>query len=142
MMPAPMRCGGAPHGSGAPRRTPRGGAQGAVLVAVLLLTAATWALLAALLGTAFLHHRLAQAAERAAVAGAAAEREVAAYLDDAERQRRGSGAWPTPQEPADLGACALALEEVATAAGWWRVRVVASFEGARAAREGTVHAPP
>jgi len=129
---------------GAPVRDggPRAAAHGAVLVAVLLLTLATWALLASLLTTAFLHHRLALAAERAAVAGAAATIEVAAYLDAAERHRSAWGGWPTPHAPADLGACRLDLVEVEAAAGWWRVRVASAFEGAVAAREGTVHAAP
>jgi hypothetical protein len=54
--------------------------RGFVLVTVLLLTLATWALLAAMLTTAYLHYRLALGAERGAVAGAAAERAVADYL--------------------------------------------------------------
>jgi hypothetical protein len=115
---------------------------GFVLVTVLLLTLATWALLAAMLTTAFLHYRLALGAERGAVAGAAAEREVADALAVAGAARASDGAWPLPGDPDDLHGCSLELVEAAQADGWWRVRVRASFEGAQAWREGTVHAAP
>lgn len=117
-------------------------AHGFVLVTVLLLTLATWALLAAMLTTAYLHYRLALGAERGAVAGAAAERAVADYLTAAGAAHAGDGAWPTPAPADDIDACTLDLEEVASADAWWRVRVQGSFEGALAWREGTVHAAP
>jgi hypothetical protein len=116
--------------------------RGFVLVTVLLLTLATWALLAATLTTAFLHYRLALGAERGAVAGAAAERAVADYLAAAGEARDRDGAWPTPGEPRAADGCSLELVEAAHADGWWRVRVRGSFEGAQAWREGTVHAVP
>lgn len=115
---------------------------GFVLVAVLFLTLATWALLAAMLTTAFLHYRLALGAERGAVAGAAAERAVADALTAAGEARAADGAWPAPTAPDDVAACGLDLVEVAQAADWYRVRVQAGFEGAIAWREGTVHASP
>jgi len=118
--------------------TPRG----FVLVGVLLLTLATWALLAAMLTTAFLHYRLALGAERGAVAGAAAERAVAEALAAAGEARAAGGAWPAPAAPADVAGCELELVEVAQADGWYRVRVEAGFEGALAWREGTVHVAP
>jgi Tfp pilus assembly protein PilX len=116
--------------------------RGFVLVTVLLLTLATWALLAAMLTTAFLHYRLALGAERGAVAGAAAERAVAEYLTVADESRGRNGIWPTPGEPHAADGCSLELVEAAQADGWWRVRVRASFEGTQAWREGTVHAAP
>jgi len=122
--------------------SPAARSSGIVLVAVLLLTAATWLLLASLLTTAFVHHRLSLGAERAAVAGAAAERAVATYLDAADQARRLGQPWPSPVEPPDVGACSLDLVETGAGAGWWRVRVLGVFEGASAWREGTVHAPP
>jgi hypothetical protein len=111
-----------------------------VLVAVLMVTIATWALLAMLLAQSFLHHRLAVGAERGAVAGAAAERAVAERLAEAAALRAATGAWPVGAQVADVGACRLDLVEVSAADGWWRVRVRAEFEGALAWREGTVHA--
>ncbi len=116
--------------------------RGFVLVGVLFLTLATWALLAAMLTTAFLHYRLALGAERGAVAGAAAERAVAEALAAAGETRAADGAWPAPTAPDDVAACDLELAEVAQADDWYRVRVQAGFEGALAWREGTVHAPP
>ncbi len=116
--------------------------RGFLLVSVLFLTLATWALLAAMLTTAFLHYRLALGAERGAVAGAAAERAVAEALAAAEETRVAAGTWPTPAPPTDAAACVLELVEVAQADDWYRVRVQASFEGALAWREGTVHAAP
>jgi hypothetical protein len=113
-----------------------------VLVTVLLLTLATWALLAAMLTTAFMHYRLALGAERGAVAGAAAERAVAEYLTAAGEAHDRDGAWPTPGEPIAADGCSLELVESAQSTGWWRVRVRATFEGAQAWREGTVHAAP
>jgi len=115
---------------------------GFVLVSVLFLTLATWALLAAMLTTAFLHYRLALGAERGAVAGAAADRAVAEALAVAGEARATAGAWPAPTAPTDIAGCGLELAEVAQADDWYRVRVQASFEGARAWREGTVRAPP
>ena len=115
---------------------------GFVLVSVLLLTVATWALLAGVLTTAFLHYRLALGAERGAVAGAAAERAVTALLHEAGEGRDRDGAWPAASPPADDGACTLELVETAHADGWYRVRVRAGFEGALSWREGTVHVPP
>ena len=116
--------------------------RGFVLVTVLLLTLASWALLAAMLTTAYLHYRLALGAERGSVAGAAAERAVTDYLTAAEDARDRDGAWPTPGEPAAADGCSLELVEAAQADGWWRVRVKGTFEGASAWREGTVHAAP
>lgn len=113
-----------------------------VLVTVLLVTIATWTLLATLLGQAFLHYRLAVGAERGAVAGAAAERAVAERLTEAAATRAATGSWPVGVQVDDVGACHLELVEVATGEGWWRARVRAEFEGAQAWREGTVHAPP
>jgi hypothetical protein len=118
------------------------GSRGFVLVSVLFLTLATWALLAAMLTTAFLHYRLALGAERGAVAGAAAERAVGTVLAVAGEARASGGAWPPPTPPAAEGACILELVEAAEAEAWYRVRVRAEFEGAVAWREGTVHAAP
>lgn len=115
---------------------------GFVLVSVLFLTLATWALLAVMLTTAFLHYRLALGAERGAVAGAAAERAVADALGAAGEAHAADGAWPPPATPDDLAACEVELVEAAQADDWYRVRVQASFEGALAWREGTVHASP
>lgn len=117
-------------------------AKGFVLVAVLLVTLATWALLAALLASAYLHYRLALGAERGAVAGAAAEGVVTVYLEEARAVREVTGDWPAPAVPLDDAACTFDLVEVAAADAWWRVRVRAGFEGAVAWREGTVHAAP
>jgi hypothetical protein len=63
--------------------------RGLVLVSVLFLTLVTWALLAAMLTTAFLHYRLALGAERGAIAGAAAERAVTEALVGAGGGPRG-----------------------------------------------------
>lgn len=115
---------------------------GFVLVSVLFLTLATWALLAAMLTMAFLHYRLALGAERGAVAGAAAEGAVEAVLLAAGESRVADGAWPVPPAPTDDGACSLELVEVAQTDDWYRVRVQAGFEGALAWREGTIHAAP
>ena len=116
--------------------------RGLVLVSVLFLTLATWALLAAMLTMAFLHYRLALGAERGAVAGAAAERAVEAALVAAGESWVTDGAWPVLTAPDDVAACELELVEVAQADAWYRVRVQASFEGALAWREGTVQASP
>ena len=116
--------------------------RGFVLVTVLLLTVATWALLAGMLTTAYLHYRLALGAERGAVAGAAAEDAVSALLVAAGKARAHDGTWPVPTAPEAYGACELELVEVAQADGWYRVRVRAGFEGAVSWREGTVRAPP
>jgi hypothetical protein len=116
--------------------------RGFVLVSVLFVTLATWALLAAMLTTAFLHYRIALGAERGAVAGAAAERAVAAVLAAAREARASGGAWPAPTQPAADGACFLELVEAAEDDAWYRVRLRAQFEGAVAWREGTVHAAP
>ena len=116
--------------------------RGFVLVSVLFMTLATWALLAAMLTTAFLHYRLALGAERGAVAGAAAERAMGAFLAAAGEARASDGAWPAPTQPAADGACFLELVEAAEADAWYRVRLRAEFEGAVAWREGTVHAAP
>jgi hypothetical protein len=116
--------------------------RGFVLVGVLFLTLATWALLAAMLTTAFLHYRLAVGAERGAVAGAAADLAVAEALATAGESHAAGGAWPQPAPPGDVAGCGLELVEVAQADDWYRVRVQASFEGALAWREGTVHASP
>jgi Tfp pilus assembly protein PilX len=118
------------------------GDRGFVLVTVLLLTLATWALLAAMLTTSFLHYRLALGAERGAVAAAAAERAVADYLNAAVEARDRDGSWPTPGAPQAVAGCILELIEAAEDDGWWRVRVRGSFEGTQAWREGTVHAAP
>ncbi len=115
---------------------------GFVLVTVLLLTLATWALLAGMLTSAYLHYRLALGAERGAVAGAAAGDAVAALLEAAGETRARDGGWPAPEAPADHGACELQLVETVHAETWYRVRVRGAFEGALAWREGTVHAPP
>lgn len=115
---------------------------GMVLVAVLVVTLATWALLAAILTSAFLHYRLASGAERSAVAGAAADRWVAEVLAEARGGHAAAGAWPAARAPSDEGKCALTLVETHTAEAWWRVRVRADFEGATAWREGTAHAAP
>jgi hypothetical protein len=115
---------------------------GFVLATVLLLTLATWALLAAMLTTAYLHYRLALGAERGAVAGAAAERAVADLMRTAGEERVRGGAWPTPSQPEAADGCGLELVEVAQSDGWWRVRIRGAFEGAQAWREGTVHAAP
>jgi len=118
------------------------GRRGIVLVGVLLLTLATWALLAAMLAMAFLHYRLALGAERGAVAGAAAEAAVAEILTAAGEAHAAAGTWPAAAAPDDVAACDLELVEVGQADGWYRARVQAAFEGALAWREGTIHAPP
>jgi len=116
--------------------------RGFVLVSVLFMTLATWALLAAMLTTGFLHYRLALGAERGAVAGAAAERAKAVVLAAALEARASDGAWPAPTQPVADGACFLELVEAAETDAWYRVRLRAQFEGAVAWREGTVHAAP
>ena len=115
--------------------------RGMVLVAVLLLTLATWALLAALLTTAYLHYRLALGADRGAVAGAAAAEVVNALAAQAEAHRDATGAWPASVAVNDRGTCTLALAEVVDEGPRWRIGVRAGFEGAVALREATVHAP-
>lgn len=118
------------------------GRRGLVLVSVMVLTVVTWALLATILTTAFLHDRLALGAERGAVAGAAAEHAVSAALSAARAVHGVDGAWPAANMAADDGACILELVEAEQADAWYRVRVRAEFEGAVAWREGTVHAAP
>lgn len=115
--------------------------RGIVLVAVLLLTLATWALLAALLSTAFLHYRLAMGADRGAVAGAAAAEALDALAVQAAAHRDATGSWPTSIAVDDRGACALELAEAVDEGARWRVGVRAEFEGAIGLREATVHAP-
>lgn len=115
--------------------------QGAVLVAVLLLTLATWALLAALLTTAYLHYRLALGADRGAVAAAAATDAVDALTAQATAHRAATGAWPGAVAADDRGACSLELLEATDEGARWRVAVRGGFEGAIALREATVHAP-
>lgn len=115
--------------------------RGLVLVAVLLLTLATWALLAALTASAYLHYRLALAADRGAVAGAAAVEAVDALSARALAHRAATGAWPGAVAVVDRGTCTLALSEAVDEGLRWRVGVRAGFEGALAVREATVHAP-
>jgi hypothetical protein len=115
--------------------------RGMVLVAVLLLTLATWALLAALLTTAYLHYRLALGADRSAVAGAAAAEVVDALAAQATAHRAATGAWPAGVVADDRGACTLELTEAVDEGSRWRIGVRAGFEGAIALREATVHAP-
>lgn len=115
--------------------------RGMVLVAVLLLTLATWALLAALLTTAYLHYRLALGADRGAVAGAAAVEAVDALATQAAAHRDATGAWPPGVAVDDRGTCTLELAEVVDRGGSWRIGIRAGFEGAIALREATVHAP-
>jgi hypothetical protein len=112
-----------------------------VLVAVLLLTLATWALLAGLLTTAYLHYRLAVGADRGAIAAAAAQEAVAALAEQARTTHAVVGSWPAGVTVDDLGACELEVAEVASSAGWWRVAVRGRFEGAVGLREATVRAP-
>ncbi len=112
-----------------------------VLVAVLLLTLATWALLAALLTTAYLHYRLALGADRGSVAGAAAAEAVDALVAQAAAHRDATGAWPTGVAVDDRGTCTLELTEVVDEGARWRIGIRAGFEGAIALREATVHAP-
>lgn len=124
----------------------RGGAvtgrrRGIVLVSVLLLTLATWALLAALLTSAYLHYRLALGADRGAVAEAAAQRAVDALAAEARVHRAVTGAWPAGAAVDDAGTCTLDVAEVVDEGGRWRVAVRAGFEGAVSLREVTVHAP-
>lgn len=114
---------------------------GVVLVAVLLLTLVTWALLAALLTSAFLQYRLALGADRGTVAGAAAASAVATLAEQAAAHRRATGAWPSSVVVADRGACELTLVEAIPGAASFRVAVEGRFEGAIALREATVHAP-
>jgi hypothetical protein len=115
--------------------------RGVVLVAVLLLTLATWALLAAHLTTAYLHYRLAVGADRGAVAGAAAAEAVEAFAAQALAHRGTTGAWPAGVAIDDRGVCTLELADVVDEGSRWRVGVRAGFEGALALREATVHAP-
>jgi hypothetical protein len=115
--------------------------RGMVLVAVLLLTLATWALLAAHLTTAYLHYRLALGADRGAVAGAAAGEAVAALAAQAAAHHDATGAWPVGVLVADRGTCTLTLIEAVDEGVRWRVGVRGGFEGSLAVREATVHAP-
>ncbi len=115
--------------------------RGVVLVAVLLLSIATWTLLAALLTTAFLHYRLALGADRGAVAGAAALRAVEALVSQADAHRVVTGTWPAGVALDDTGSCTLDVIEAVGEGARWRIAVRAGFEGAIALREATVHAP-
>lgn len=115
--------------------------EGVVLVAVLLLTLATWALLAAHLTTAYLHYRLALGADRGAVAGAAAAEAVDALAHQAAVHRQATGAWPSGIALVDRGTCTLELAAAVDEGRRWRVGVRSGFEGALALREATVHAP-
>lgn len=112
-----------------------------MLVAVLLLTVVTWALLATLLTTAYLHDRLALGADRGAVAGAAAAEAVDALTAQAAAHRGATGAWPASVAIADRGSCTLEVVEAVATGQRWRIGVRAGFEGALALREATVHAP-
>jgi hypothetical protein len=111
-----------------------------VLVAVLLLTLATWALLAGLLTSAYLHYRLAVAADRGAVASAAAQEAVAHLAEHARTTQLAVGSWPAVALVDDLGVCQREVTEIASSASWWRVAVRGRFEGAVAVREATVRA--
>jgi hypothetical protein len=112
-----------------------------VLVAVLLLTLATWALLAAHLTTAYLQYRLAVGADRGAVAGAAATEAVDALVAQAAAHRATTGAWPAGVAVDDRGTCSLEVTESVDEGARWRLGIRAGFEGALALREATVHAP-
>ena len=127
--------------NGTKRGTMNGTKKGMVLVAVLLLTLATWALLAAHLTTAYLHYRLALGADRGAVAGAAATEAVDTLAAHAFAHRDATGAWPAAVAVEDRGTCMLDLTEVVDEGPRWRIAVRAGFEGAIALREATVHAP-
>ena len=114
---------------------------GIVLVAVLLLTLVTWATLAALLTTAYLHYRLALGADRGAVAGAAAAEAVESLATLAAEHRGATGVWPAGLTVYDRGACTLEITEAVDEGPRWRIGIRAGFEGAIALREATVHAP-
>ena len=118
-----------------------GARRGMVLVAVLLLTLATWALLAALLTTAYLHYRMALGASRGAVAGAAAAETVDTLTMRAATHHEATGAWPSTVLVDDRGTCTIEIAEVVDEGSRWRVGVRSRFEGAVALREATVHAP-
>ena len=118
-----------------------GNRRGLVLAVVLVMTLATWALLAALTTSAYLHYRLALAADRGAVAGAAAVEAIDTLTARASAHREATGAWPGAIVVVDRGTCTLALIEVADEGPRWRIGVRAGFEGAVAVREATVHAP-
>lgn len=119
----------------------RGGRRGMILVSVLLLTMATWALLAGMLGVAFLQYRLALGAERGVVAGAAAQAAVDALSADALALVDGGHAWPLHVVVAHEGTCERFVTDLTSTEAWWRIGVRATFEGAVAWREATVHAP-
>ncbi len=120
------------------KRAPR---EGMILVAVLLLTLATWVLLAAMLSVAYLQYRLALGAERGAVAGAAARATVDDLALEARTGRVAGDPWPTSVTVEDMGTCSLLVTDVTSNDTWWRIGVRATFEGAVAVREVTVRVP-
>lgn len=114
---------------------------GVVLIAVLLLSAVAWSLLAAALSQAWIHSRLVQGAVRGAVVTAAADAELARLLADMATGDPGFEAWQPPVDLPSVGACFFAVEDVQIGDGWGLLQVSARFEGAAAYREGTVRAP-
>jgi hypothetical protein len=117
-------------------------ASGTVLVAVLLISAVAWALLAAAITQAWVHTRLAQGAVHGAVAGAAADAELARWLALATSAlATETDAEPLPSDPPPIGACSFRLSTGPSGHGWRVVGVDATFRGAHARREGTARAP-
>lgn len=113
---------------------------GAILVAVLLLSLATWTLLAGLLMTAYLEHQLALGADRSTVAKAAAAAAATRLGDEAIAWRSGTGQWPVAPTVETFGACDLELVGIAATDTWWRATVRGGYAGTVVSQEVTVHA--
>jgi type II secretory pathway component PulK len=118
------------------------GEGGVVLIAVLLLSALTWALLASLFTTAWLQHRL----QRAADDHMRAEHIAGAFLDEALERAHSEqvevGRWPgEAPEAFQMGRCTLEVTAFEVTPLWWLLEVEVSVGGARLVRSGSVHVP-
>lgn len=117
------------------------GEGGVVLVAVLLLSAVTWGVLAALISASVLQHRLLQAAHDHRVA----EGLAGAYLDEAleaaSAAQRSVGSWPSePPAGGAWGRCTLEPLVAEAAGNAWLIEVRAGVGGVRLTRSGSTHA--
>lgn len=121
--------------------TPGGERAGVVLVAVLLLSAVAWSLLAAAMTQAWLHARLAQGTLRGGVAGAAAEGEIQRLLAIIAADPAMATTLTLAAELLAVGGCTFDLIAVQPLGDGVIVTLDAHYQGASVRREGTVRAP-
>jgi hypothetical protein len=114
---------------------------GVVLVAVLLLSAVAWALVALALTQAWVHVRLTQATVRSKVAASAAEGELQRFLAIIALEPSSSDAASLAAELSPVGACSFRLVDLYTSGDATIVTLEADYLGTRVRREGSLRSP-